>query len=209
MAVGIYSSKAAIVRVLRLEVSEIAARHWSQNWQALGEKSTADNTFSDEDSTPRNVFKDGSGSLSADAAVEEINSESTVNFKMEKVVRIFEDIGVPEDGQWDFVAVHGYRFCPQHKEVEYLLEYADKWMRPSDFGFEEAEVELEAMLQEYESRHNKNNVSIHLSQTNCRDGLWSQVDTPIQSGVSDGEAVYLLHWKLFWTFMSDINYDDK
>lgn len=56
-----------------------------------------------------------------------------------------EDVGVPKDGKWDLVAAHEHRFCFQHRFVEWLLEYAERWMYPSDFkvrGAEDSEEEI-------------------------------------------------------------------
>lgn len=198
------------MRILRLGVSEIATRHLDQNLHILGEESTNDHISSDEGSKPVNDFKEGPTLHPADtnAAAEEIDPELAVNLNMEKAAAIFEDVGLPEDDQWDLIAAHEYRFCSQHGEVEWLLEYADRWMHSSDFGSEWAETALEAGLQKYQSRHNGDNMSPRSAQADCVDGLWSQVDTPIQKGVFDGKAVYLVRWKLRWTSERDIDNDN-
>jgi hypothetical protein len=53
-----------------------------------------------------------------------------------------ENVGTPIDNKWDLIAAHERRFCFDHGEDEWLLEYADRWMYPNDFSFGGAEVTL-------------------------------------------------------------------
>jgi hypothetical protein len=60
-----------------------------------------------------------------------------------------EDVGIPPENKWDLVAAHERRFCFDHKEDEWLLEYAQRWMYPSDFSVSGAAVTLKDKLQKY------------------------------------------------------------
>jgi hypothetical protein len=44
------------------------------------------------------------------------------------------DFGMPTDNKCELVALHERRVCFGHKEDEWLLEYAEKWMYPNEFS---------------------------------------------------------------------------
>jgi hypothetical protein len=66
-------------------------------------------------------------------------------------IREADDIDLPTDNKWDLVTAHEKRFCFDHGEDEWLLEYAERWMDPSDFGVIGAEERLTDRLHTYHS----------------------------------------------------------
>ena len=116
-----------------------------------------------------------------------------------------EHVGVPNDGKWDLIAAHEFRFCFQHGEDEWLLESENKWMDPSDFNIPGAEAALEAKLQKYDSSPWDLNRYRRASQAECYGNLWSHIDTPIQRGKLGDTVIYLIRWKLCWTPKSNID----
>jgi hypothetical protein len=75
----------------------------------------------------------------------------TPRVEIEAIVRSPEDVDMPNDGKWDLIAAHEFRFCFQHGEDEWLLESDNNWMHASDFNIPGADAALEAKLQKYES----------------------------------------------------------
>lgn len=110
-------------------------------------------------------------------------------------------IGIPADQQWGWVSVCERKICYIHGEHEWLLLFADRWMRPSDFNIGKAETKLEAKLQKYQREPWSRNPA---SQADCGTTLWSHLDTPTQRGKSGDEIIYLCRWKSCWTPGTDI-----
>jgi hypothetical protein len=118
-------------------------------------------------------------------------------------IRHAEDVGIPINKKWGFVAAHVRRFCFDHGKDEWLLEYNDRWMSPGDFNFSEAEVTLKKMLQDYQSNAITSKSHKRASPVECNCRLWSEVDTPVQyNNIGDK---YLIRWKWRWTPESDID----
>jgi hypothetical protein len=61
-----------------------------------------------------------------------------------------DDVGIPNEGKWDLINAYKFRFCFEHKQKEWLILYADRWIRPSDFSVHEAKTKLEVKLQKYQ-----------------------------------------------------------
>jgi hypothetical protein len=131
-------------------------------------------------------------------------SSDTVTIRRPDLQNI-EDVGVPQDGKWDLVNAHEFRFCVQHEEDEWLLESDRRWMYPNDFNTSGAEAALEAKFQRYQSDPWDLNIYRPASRAECNGDLWSHVDTPVQRGKVGDEAVYLIRWKLCWTRQSHID----
>jgi hypothetical protein len=112
-------------------------------------------------------------------------------------------VGIPIDRKWGFVAAHERRFCFDHGKDEWLLEYNDRWMSPSDFNFSGAEVTLEKMLRDYQSSAFTSNSHKRTSPAECNCSLWSEVDTPVQH--DDIGNKYLIQRKWRWTPESEID----
>jgi hypothetical protein len=115
------------------------------------------------------------------------------------------DAGAPTDGKWDIVAAHEQRFCYEHWEVEWLLEYADSSMVPADFDIDEAETKLNAKFEQYQRGPGDLVSSRCASKAECNCSLWSQVDTPTQKTATEDTVAYLIQWKLFWTPQSTVD----
>jgi len=45
------------------------------------------------------------------------------------------------------------KYCPSHREWEWLLEFQDRWLRARDFEAKRAKVKLDALRQECNKRH--------------------------------------------------------
>jgi hypothetical protein len=113
--------------------------------------------------------------------------------------------GAPTNGTWDIVAAHEQRFCFVHWEVEWLLEYADRWMYPADFDVDEAETKLNAKFEQYQRGLGDLMSSRCASKAECNCSLWSQVDTPTQKRAAQDTVAYHIQWKLFWTPQSSVD----
>ena len=144
------------------------------------------------------------GSL-GDAVPYKTTSQLGIIPNIEKAVQNLDDVGVLQDGEWDHIAAHEFRFCVQHGEWEWLLQCADRWMLASDFNFSGAETALEAKLKKYELRRWSEKIHHRASQADCDGDIWSHVDTPIQRGEFEGKVIYLIRWKWCWTRQSDID----
>lgn len=118
------------------------------------------------------------------------------------------DVGIPKEARWDLVnTVYSARFCFDHGENEWLLLYADRWMRPSDFSVHEAKTKLETKLRQYQNEPWTPKLHLPTSRVECDRPLWSHLDTPTQRGKLGDEDIYLCRWKLCWTSEKDV--DDK
>jgi hypothetical protein len=112
-------------------------------------------------------------------------------------VRHAEDVDIPTNKIWTWVAAHESRFCWEHGQDEWLLEFEDSLVCPGDFDVSEAEVKLEKMLQGYQ----QDKVTSKRKPAECDSDLWSEVDTPVKYDEIRG---YLIRWKRRWTLESDI-----
>ena len=115
------------------------------------------------------------------------------------------DAGAPIDGTWDIVAAHEQRFCFEHWEVEWLLEYADRWMYPADFDVDEAEAKLNVKFEQYQRAPEDWMSSRCASRAECNCSLWSQIDTSTQKRAAEDTVAYHIRWKLFWTPQSTVD----
>ena len=114
-------------------------------------------------------------------------------------------IGLPKHDEWALVTARERRFCTDHGEEEWLLQYQDRWMYHTDFGVKDAYKMLESRLDKYTPTTRDQKSALPASQAGCRNRLWSQVDTPIKRGTVAGKPIFLIRWKLQWTPESMVN----
>jgi hypothetical protein len=115
------------------------------------------------------------------------------------------NIGAPTDGTWEIFAAHEQRFCFEHGEVEWLIEYADRWMYPTNFEVDEAEAKLDAKFEQYQRGPEVLTPYRYASRAECNSSLWSQVETPTQRNTAEDTVAYRIRWKLFWTPQSSVD----
>ncbi|KAL1873635.1 hypothetical protein Plec18167_006152 [Paecilomyces lecythidis] len=118
---------------------------------------------------------------------------------------IVEEIGVPEDGHWEWISVLEHRFCYNHETTEMLLQYADRWMRTRDFDDCTAESVLAARWKLYRERPWELDVCKPNSTAGCQCSLLSEVDTPLQRIQRGNEDFWLVRWKPRWTKAAEIS----
>ncbi|KAF7502348.1 hypothetical protein GJ744_006002 [Endocarpon pusillum] len=116
----------------------------------------------------------------------------------ETIVHDPDEVGIPNEGNWEIVAAYESRFCFKHGQREWLLRTADRWMRPSDF-IGEVKEKLESKLHKYWGEPYSLEPKLLDSPAECHSNLWSHLDTPTQRGRLEDEIVYLCRWKLCWT----------
>jgi hypothetical protein len=102
-------------------------------------------------------------------------SGGSVSTSADPSTRDAEDVGMLTDNKWELVAAHERRFCFSHKEDEWLLEYAERWMYPSDFSISGAEVTLKDKLQKYLLAGSNSRPHKQALRAECNHSLWSQV----------------------------------
>lgn len=110
-----------------------------------------------------------------------------------------EDVGSPSDGLWDVNRAYVQRFCYSHGESEYLLGTEDRWMSSTDFEIREAEVTLEAMLQEHKDHPSPFDPHTRRCQAECQGNLLSHVHRVIKSRKDNDVTLYHIEWKACWT----------
>jgi hypothetical protein len=131
----------------------------------------------------------------------------TSNTTKEIVIFDPDPVGIPSEGNWNVTNAYMFRFCFEHRQKEWLLVYADRWMRPCDFNVYDAQTKLEVKLQKYQREPWSLEPDLPNSQVECGGTLWSHLDTPTQRGIFGDEDIYLCRWKFPWTLETDI--DDK
>jgi hypothetical protein len=109
----------------------------------------------------------------------------------------FDEIGLPQNGSWEWESVLEKRFCFDHREHEFLMQYKDRWMRPSDFRSPKAWYALEAKFEAYLKSPWTLDPLRLASQASCRSSYSSHVDAPIERTMVDKEYVYRIRWLYF------------
>lgn len=153
---------------------------------------------------PRSLHREA-GEKEGSAATKTIHVTS--NATKEIIILDPDDIGIPNEGKWHTTDAYKFRFCFEHGQKEWLLLYADRWMRPSDFSVYEAKTKLEVKFQKYQRKPWSIEPDLPNSQAECDGTLWSHLDTPTQRGKFGDEDIYLCRWKFCWTRETNIDKD--
>jgi hypothetical protein len=117
----------------------------------------------------------------------------------------FNEIGLPQNGSWEWESVLKKRYCFDHEEHKFLIQYKYRWMRPSDFSSPKAQDALEAKFEAYLKSPWTLDPLCLASQANCRSSYLSHVDAPIEQTMVDEEYVYQIQWLYSWTRQSNID----
>jgi hypothetical protein len=92
------------------------------------------------------VFREGSSKPGDEP--ESIDDASTITTV--ETTSGFDDIGLPQNGSWEWESVLEKRYCFDYGKHEFLMQYTCQWMRPSDFGSPRAWDVLEEKFKAYQ-----------------------------------------------------------
>jgi hypothetical protein len=134
-------------------------------------------------------------------------THATSDATAEIVVLDPDDVGIPNEGKWNLTNAYEFRFCFEHGQQEWLLQCADRWMRPSEFNVYEAKAKLEIKLWKYQREPWGLEPDLLDSRAECNRTLWSHLDTPMKRGKFGDEILYLCRRKFFGT--PETNIDNK
>jgi hypothetical protein len=113
-----------------------------------------------------------------------------------------DDVGLPFDGLWDHDAAYDLRFCAVHRETEFLLGTASRWMSPGDFDIRNTEAALGAMLQN--AIPSGFDPHLRRCQAECWGSLFSHIHNVIDKREDGDRVLYLVQWKTCWTPASHV-----